>query len=202
MCSVLYRWKDAVYPIFLLPPPAWKGIICSQGLERKLVVLLKLSGHISNCLERAANAERRARDAADPAIRSDNEMLAQSWRHLARSYEFVESLERFLSDTARIKDAVPPEILAIVPEQEPAQPEPKPIIRRPRVKQTISFKDRLLKSAQEAREQADRLPPGAPRERLLLKARQSETAANIDTWISLPGSAPPDNLALVKKPRP
>ena len=165
-------------------------------------MLLKLSGHISNCLERAANAEQRAQDTASPQIRSDNEMLAQSWRHLARSYEFVESLERFLSDTGRIKkDVVPPEMLALTEEQ-PAPPEHKPIIRRRRFKQTISFKERLLKSAQEAREQADRLPPGAPRERLLLKARQSETAANIDVWISSPGSAPPDNLGLVKKPRP
>ena len=164
-------------------------------------MLLKLSGHISNCLDRAANAERRAMDAADPAVRSENEMLAQSWRHLARSYEFVESLERFLSDTARIKDAIPSEMLALVSDP-PAQPEPKPIIRRRRVKQTISFKDRLLKSAREAREEAARLPAGAARERLLLKARQSETAANIDTWISSPGSAPPDNLGLAKKPRP
>ena len=27
--------------------------------------------------------------------RSDNELLAQSWRPLARSYQFVESLQRF-----------------------------------------------------------------------------------------------------------
>jgi hypothetical protein len=164
-------------------------------------VLLKLSVHISNCLELAVHAEQRAKEAIDPAIRSDNERLAQSWRHLARSYQFVESLERFLSDTERNrKDALPPEMLALV--EEAPVPERKPIIRRRRVKQTMSFKDRLLKSAREARDEAARLPAGPSRERLLVKARQSETAANFDAWISSPGSPPPEHLGFVKKPRP
>jgi hypothetical protein len=159
-------------------------------------VLLKLSGHISTCLERAANAEHRALQATDPAIRSDNEMLAQSWRHLARGYQFIESLERFLSDTQRNKqEARSPEMLAVVEEQPAAA---RSIIRRRRVKHETSFKHRLLKSAQDAREQAARLPAGEARERLLMKARQSETAANIDTWISSP-SCPPDNLNPAKK---
>lgn len=66
-------------------------------------MLLKLGAHISNCLDRAANAEDRAQQSADSATRSDNELLAQSWRHLACGYEFVESLERFLSDTTSYK---------------------------------------------------------------------------------------------------
>lgn len=165
-------------------------------------MLLKLNGHIANCLERAANAEQRALQATDAALRSDHEMLAASWRHLSRSYQFVESLERFLSENARSKEVIPPpEMLAIVDEA-PVQPENKPIIRRRRVKQVTTFKDRLLKSAQDAREEAARMPPGSTRDRLLLKARQSETAADIDTWISSPGSSPPDNLDPVKKPRP
>jgi hypothetical protein len=163
-------------------------------------VLLKLSGHISICLERAANAEHRALQATDPAMRSDNEMLAQSWRHLARGYQFIESLERFLSDTQLNKqEARSPEMLAVVVEQQPAAAEARSIIRRRRVKHETSFKDRLLKSAQDAREQAARLPAGEARERLLMKARQSETAANLDTWISSPGSCPPDNLNPAKK---
>jgi hypothetical protein len=171
-------------------------------------VLLKLSAHISNCLELAALAEQRAREAVDPAVRNDNERLAESWHHLARSYQFVESLERFLSDSARKKDdALPPELQALVEElpagEKPsAAPESRTIIRRPRVKHELSFKDRLLKSAQEARDEAARLPAGSARDRLLLKARQSETAANIDVWISSPGSPAPENLALPKKPRP
>lgn len=164
-------------------------------------MLLKLSGHISNCLERAANAEQRALQATDPVLRTDNEMLAASWRHLARSYQFVESLERFLTEKARNGDEiVPPEMPSVVNEM-PVQPASKPVIRRPRIKHATSFKDRLLKSAQEAREQAARLPAGTARERLLLKARQSETAADIDTWISSPGSPPPENLELAKKPK-
>lgn len=164
-------------------------------------MLLKLSGHISNCLERAANAEQRALKATDPEFRSDNELLAASWRHLARSYQFVESLERFLSERMRNKEEIaPPEMLAIVNEMS-AQPASKAIVRRPRVKHATSFKDRLLKSAQDAREQAARLPAGSAREQLLQKARQSETAADIDTWISSPGSPPPSNLDLGKKPK-
>ena len=163
-------------------------------------MLLKLNGHISNCLERAADAEQRALKATDPAIRSDNEMLAASWRHLSRSYQFVESLERFLSDPVRSKEhIIPPEMLAVVEEQ--PQPEGRPIVRRRRVKHMITFKDRLLKSAQDAREQAARLPAGSAREQLLLKARQSETAAEIDNWISTPGSPAPGKLELTKKPK-
>lgn len=171
-------------------------------------MLLKLSGHISSCLERAMNAEQRAEQANNPAIRSDNEKLAQCWRQLARSYQFVESLERFLTETERSKkDSLPPELQALMDEQEdatdaqPESPEARHIIRRPRVKQTMSFKGRLLKSAEEAREQAALLPDGPARERLLLKARQSETAASIDTWISSPGSPAPDGLDPLKKPR-
>jgi hypothetical protein len=183
------------------------GVILQSWDRRAATVLLKLNGHITNCLERAANAEQRALQATDPVMRSDNELLAASWRHLARSYQFVESLERFLSENARSKDdgghreeIPPPEMLDVLNES-PAQPATKPIIRRPRVKHATSFKDRLLKSAQDARAQAAGLPPGAARERLLLKARQSETAADIDTWISSPGSPPPDSLDPTRKPR-
>ncbi|MBR1192366.1 hypothetical protein JQ609_31065 [Bradyrhizobium sp. AUGA SZCCT0169] len=74
-------------------------------------------------------------------------------------------------------------------------------MRRPRVRHEASFSDRLLKNAQDAREQAAGLPAGPARERLLLKAKQSETAAGIDTWVSSPGSHPPDNLDFLKKPK-
>jgi len=109
-------------------------------------VLLKLSEHISNCLERAAHADERALQSTDSASRSDNELLAQSWRHLARSYQFVESLGRFLSETDDSKKSIlPPQMPAVV-EQEPADPESRPIIRRSRVKHEASFQDRLLKA--------------------------------------------------------
>jgi hypothetical protein len=58
-------------------------------------MLLKLNAHIASCLDRAAKAQQQALAATDPKVRDDHEMLAQSWRHLAKSYEFVESLELF-----------------------------------------------------------------------------------------------------------
>jgi hypothetical protein len=162
-------------------------------------VLLKLSGHISNCLERAASAEKRAQQSNDSTTRSDHEFLAQSWRHLALSYQFVESLERFLSDADGNKKSVLPPETAVEPQ--PATPEVKRIIRRPRVKHEASFQDRLLKSAQDARGQAAKLSAGTARERLLLKAKQSESAADFDSWISSPGSRPPDDLGFMRKPK-
>jgi hypothetical protein len=162
-------------------------------------VLLKLSGHISNCLERAASAEKRAQQSNDSTSRSDHEFLAQSWRHLALSYQFVESLERFLSDADGNKKSVLPPETAVEPQ--PATPEVKRIIRRPRVKHEASFQDRLLKSAQDARGQAAKLSAGTARERLLLKAKQSESAADFDSWISSPGSRPPDDLGFMRKPK-
>jgi hypothetical protein len=163
-------------------------------------VLLKLSKHIADCLGRAARAEEKALQSTDPTIRREQEALARNWRHLASSYEFVESLERFLSDKARGKQAIaPPEMPAIV-EEAPGRPETKPIVRRRRVKHEESLKDRLLRAAQEARDDAAQLPAGPARERLLQKARQSENAAMIDTWVSSPGSPPPDGFDLKGKP--
>jgi len=69
-------------------------------------MLQKLGAQIADCWARAEEAERRASDATDPAVRADHERIAKSCRHLARSYEFVESLERFLLDAERAKAAV------------------------------------------------------------------------------------------------
>jgi hypothetical protein len=48
------------------------------------------------CLDRAADAERRAAEATDNQLRVDNEGMAAGWRHVARSYEYVLSLEAFM----------------------------------------------------------------------------------------------------------
>ena len=66
------------------------------------------------------------------------------------------------------------------------------VIRRGSVKQGTSFETRLLARAREAREAARHLPPGKQRELLLRQARASETAAQIDRWISSPGLRPPE----------
>jgi hypothetical protein len=72
-------------------------------------VLQKLGEHIADALERASEADRRAIEATDPIVRLDNEALARTWRILARSFQFVESLERFLIDSQRNKNLQPPD---------------------------------------------------------------------------------------------
>jgi hypothetical protein len=64
-------------------------------------MLQKLGTHIADCLHRAAEADRRAAVESDESLRADNLRMAAAWRHLARSYQFVESLERFLLDADR-----------------------------------------------------------------------------------------------------
>jgi len=73
-------------------------------------VLQRLGDHIADALERAVAAERRARDATDAELRFDNERMAQSWRKLARSFQFIESLEQFLIDSQRHRNLLPPKL--------------------------------------------------------------------------------------------
>ena len=72
-------------------------------------MLHKLGDHIAGCYARAAEAERRAAQSPDETLRTDLEQMAQTWRHLARSYEFVESLERFLLDADRARSVPEPQ---------------------------------------------------------------------------------------------
>jgi hypothetical protein len=72
-------------------------------------VLQKLGDHIKSCIENAAKAERRAAEVTDPSVKADYQSLAAQWTHLARSYEFAESLERFLLDSQKAKDALEPQ---------------------------------------------------------------------------------------------
>jgi hypothetical protein len=59
-------------------------------------MLQKLSDHVTDCLTRAADTERRARETADSQLRQDFFDIARRWRNLAESYQFVESLDRFI----------------------------------------------------------------------------------------------------------
>ena len=63
--------------------------------------------------------------------------------------------------------------------------------RRRRFKQTKSLKERLTDEAARLREQAKLLQPGAVRETLLRKARQTEAASHMDEWLRPPGLKPP-----------
>jgi hypothetical protein len=56
---------------------------------------------------------------------------------------------------------------------------------------TLSFQERLAKFAESARAAARKLPPGAERHDLLLKARESDAAAKIDRWLSSSGLQSP-----------
>ena len=56
----------------------------------------KLSDHVTECMTRASEAERRARATSDSQLRADLFEIAKRWRHLAESYQFVEGLDRFI----------------------------------------------------------------------------------------------------------
>ena len=59
-------------------------------------MLLKLSNHIAACYERAADARQRAEHTLDAGLKAELLKIERSWTHLARSYEAVEAVERFL----------------------------------------------------------------------------------------------------------
>lgn len=62
---------------------------------------------------------------------------------------------------------------------------------RRRFKQTVSLGDRLTEEAKRLRKQAQGTPPGIQRERLVRRARQLDTAAHVNEWITSPGLRPP-----------
>ena len=60
------------------------------------------------------------------------------------------------------------------------------------IKQPISVKDRLAQLAKEARDRTEAMPPGAKREALIKAAKLSETALQIQQWLSSPGLRVPE----------
>jgi hypothetical protein len=71
-------------------------------------VLQKLDQHICECLEHAAQADERAANETHPDLRAEYVELARTWRKLARSFEFAQSLEQFLLDSQKGKPVTPP----------------------------------------------------------------------------------------------
>jgi 5-methylcytosine-specific restriction endonuclease McrBC regulatory subunit McrC len=59
-------------------------------------MLHNLSDRVTECIARAADTERRASEVTDSQLREDLIDTARRWRHLADSYQFVESLDRFI----------------------------------------------------------------------------------------------------------
>jgi hypothetical protein len=65
--------------------------------------------------------------------------------------------------------------------------------KRRRFKHTKSFQERLAEEAIRYKEAANKQPPGShARELLLRRARQAETACNVDKWLKSPGQQPPE----------
>lgn len=64
-------------------------------------------------------------------------------------------------------------------------------MQRRRFKNIRTFPDRLSDFAREAREHAEKLPPGPEKDDLLKKARQADTASHVEKWLNSPGLQPP-----------
>lgn len=64
-------------------------------------------------------------------------------------------------------------------------------MKRRRFQQTISLEERLQQQAEQIHLKAEALPPGEERDRLLREARNADTAAHINDWLSSPGLQPP-----------
>jgi hypothetical protein len=65
-------------------------------------------------------------------------------------------------------------------------------MQRQSSKHTASLEERLELMAKHCREKAAKLPPGAEREQMLLKARQAETVSYVSKWVASPGLMPPE----------
>lgn len=65
------------------------------------------------------------------------------------------------------------------------------MLKRRRFRQTKSLHERLADEATRLREEARTLAPGRQRELLLLRARQDETAIQIESWLHSPGLRAP-----------
>jgi hypothetical protein len=63
--------------------------------------------------------------------------------------------------------------------------------QRHRFKQIDSLDKRLTDEAERSRKEAQGTLPGVQRERLVRRARQAETAAQINEWLRSPGLQPP-----------
>jgi hypothetical protein len=62
---------------------------------------------------------------------------------------------------------------------------------RRRFKQTQSLEERLSQEAERLRNEAKLLPPGAVRDALLRKARQTETVSHLSEWLTSSGLQSP-----------
>jgi hypothetical protein len=61
---------------------------------------------------------------------------------------------------------------------------------RRRFRQIDPLDKRLTEEAQRLRKEAKGTPPGIERERLIRRAKQAETASQMNAWLSSPGLQP------------
>ena len=66
-------------------------------------MLQKLSDHIAECVSHAVAAQHRADAAIDPTSKREFADMADRWRRLADSYQFVERINHFLDHTKAIR---------------------------------------------------------------------------------------------------
>jgi len=71
-------------------------------------MLDKVSDQISDCLARAAEAGRRAGETTDPQRKADCLAQERNWNYLAQSYQFAESVDRFLYGGSEAADGWQP----------------------------------------------------------------------------------------------
>jgi hypothetical protein len=60
-------------------------------------------------------------------------------------------------------------------------------MQRRRFKRTSSLEEGLAEQAKQLREQAKMLPPGPVRDAVEQRARQAETAVQVNEWLTSPG---------------
>jgi hypothetical protein len=65
------------------------------------------------------------------------------------------------------------------------------VMLRRRSKQVSTLEERFAEEAKRLREEAELLPPGPLREKVLRCARQAETGSQMSEWLSSPGVRPP-----------
>ena len=69
-------------------------------------MLQRLGEYISACLQRAEECRTATASENDDRLRNQLLNLEQQWQHVAKSYEFIETLEQFLLAS----HALPPEV--------------------------------------------------------------------------------------------
>jgi hypothetical protein len=65
------------------------------------------------------------------------------------------------------------------------------MLKRRRFKQTETLDERLAKEAEKLKAQLQTMPPGLERDHLVRKARQAETASQMNDWLRSPGLRSP-----------